>query len=102
MTLPPCWSAVGPGAGTAEKQHGGIGCDQLAAGRWLETLRLPRPAQQVTLEEHIQAVDEATARVQHPTQQLAAAVETWPALLRAGAAVADVPGLGDVAPVRCG
>jgi transposase len=45
--------------------------------RWLETLRLPRPAQQVVLEEYAQAVDEATARVQRLTQQLAAAVEGW-------------------------
>jgi transposase len=45
--------------------------------RWLASLRLPQPVQQVVLEEYLQAVEEATTRIARLTQQIEHAVEDW-------------------------
>ena len=44
---------------------------------WLESLRLAHPAQQVVLQEYIEAVRAATVRVEDITRQLMAAIPQW-------------------------
>jgi transposase len=45
--------------------------------RWIGTLKLPYPAQQVALEEYVQTVSEAGARVQRLTKAIEADLATW-------------------------
>jgi len=45
--------------------------------RWIADLRLPQPAQRLAFEEYVQAVEEASARVQRLSQCIEQEVATW-------------------------
>jgi transposase len=45
--------------------------------RWIAELKLPHPAQQIAFEEYVQAVDEASARVERLTQAIRAELSHW-------------------------
>lgn len=45
--------------------------------RWLADQKMPEPAQQVVFQEYINAIHEATARVERLTQQIEALVPSW-------------------------
>ena len=49
----------------------------LAHRRWLATLRFEQPAQQIVLEDYIQAVEDAQARRDRLTAQIEALVPSW-------------------------
>ena len=45
--------------------------------RWIARLKLPHPTQQIAFEEYVQAVQEATTRIDRLTAAIQAAVSTW-------------------------
>ena len=45
--------------------------------RWLATLKMPNPSQQVVFQEYIQAIEEATKRVERLTRQIEDLVPSW-------------------------
>jgi transposase len=45
--------------------------------RWVAQLKLPNPAQQIAFEEYVQAVHEATLRVERLTSAISAELEHW-------------------------
>ena len=49
----------------------------LAHRRWLARLRFEQPAQQIVLEDYIQAVEDAQARCERLTAQIEALVPGW-------------------------
>ncbi len=45
--------------------------------RWLSNIKLPHPAQQITFQEYVTAIDEAAERVARLTQQIAELLPAW-------------------------
>lgn len=45
--------------------------------RWLATQKMPTPAQQIVFQEYIDAIEEATSRVERLTRQIATLVPSW-------------------------
>jgi hypothetical protein len=45
--------------------------------RWIAHLKLPHPAQQIAFEEHVQAVEEASARLLRLGTSIQAQLEPW-------------------------
>jgi transposase len=45
--------------------------------RWLSDIKMPHPAQQIALQEYIDAVKEGTARVERLTEQMLALLPAW-------------------------
>lgn len=49
----------------------------LAHQRWMATVKMPQPSQQIVFQEYMHAVEEANQRVERLTEQLRLATTTW-------------------------
>jgi transposase len=60
-----------------EIRYAGKGAWSAAHRRWLASLKLPDPAQQIAFEEYLQAIEEADARLKRLAQVIACHLESW-------------------------
>jgi len=63
--------------------------------RWFADIKMPHPAQQITLQEYINSVEESSERIVRLTEQIVKLIPTW----RMAPVVAALQGLRGVAPV---
>lgn len=63
--------------------------------RWLADIKMPHPAQQITLQEYIHSIEESSERVDRLTEQILKLIPTW----RMAPVVAALQALRGVAPI---
>jgi transposase len=63
--------------------------------RWLANIKMPHPAQQITLQEYIHSIEECSERVDRLTEQILKLIPTW----RMAPVVAAYQALRGVAPI---